>query len=159
MVILKEITENSWLVLTDEEKEKIGLLSSTPNGNFTLLSKEGRLQFENKSKVLDFFEENVFDRVVISEGGEEQEYFVGGYPIDYQLPVEADIKSELPLFKKTKTSKVHHCAGYYCLKFPKGWIHSFCPKLSTVEKYEYAGPFKTKTEMKAHLSALKRNDK
>lgn len=159
MVILKEITENSWLVLSDKEKERIGLLSSTPNGSYTLLSKDGRVNFEDRSLVINFFEEDVFDRVIIPDGGPEQEFFIKGYPINYDGPVEADIESELPLFKKTKTSKVHHCAGYYCLKFPKGWIHAFCPKLSTVEKYEFAGPFMTQTEMKAHLSALKRNDK
>ena len=159
MVILKEITENSWLVLSDEEQERIGLLSSTPKGIYSLLSKDGRIEFQDRKEVLDFFEENVFDRVQVPECGQEQEFFIKGYPIDYKNPIEADIDSELPLFKKTKTSRVHHCAGYYCLKFPKGWIHSFCPKLSTIEKYEYAGPFMTKTEMKAHLSALKRNDK
>lgn len=159
MVILKEITEHSWIVLTDEEKEKIGLLSATPNGTFTLLSKEGKVQFENREKVLSFFEEDVFHRVVSANENKDQQSFIKSFPIDYATPVEADFASDLPLFKKTKSSKVHFCAGYYCLKFPRGWIHSFCPKFSTVEKYEYAGPFKTKTEMKAHLSILRRNDK
>lgn len=159
MVILKEITETSWLVLSDKEKERIGLLSAAPTGVYSFLSKDGKHTFENKQKVADFFAENIFDQVVQAEDADKQQNFIKGYPISYPDPVEADIDSPLPLFKKTRQSSVHHCAGYYCLRFPKGWIHSYCPKLSTVEKYEHAGPFKTNTEMKAHLSALRRNDK
>ena len=54
-----------------------------------------------------------------------------------------DVKSKLPLFTKSEKSKSLYCAGYYTIRFEKGWVKSFCPKLITVERYEYRGPFKT----------------
>ena len=63
-----------------------------------------------------------------------------------------DLKKKLPLFTKSKKSKSVYCAGYYIIKFNKGWVKSFCPKLITIERYDYKGPFKTEIEMRQQLS-------
>ena len=63
-----------------------------------------------------------------------------------------DVKRKLPLFTKSEKSKSLYCAGYYIIRFDKGWVKSFCPKLITVERYETKGPFKTELEMKQELS-------
>jgi len=62
-----------------------------------------------------------------------------------------DIKRKLPLFTKSDKSKSVYCAGYYLIRFDKGWVKSFCPKLITIEKYPYKGPFKTEAEMKREM--------
>jgi len=49
-----------------------------------------------------------------------------------------------------------YCAGYFCIHFDKGWVKSFCPKLVTLETYEYKGPFKTEIEMRQELSRANR---
>jgi hypothetical protein len=61
------------------------------------------------------------------------------------------------LFTKSNASKSLYCAGYYTIKFEKGWVRSFCPKLITIERYENKGPFKSEFEMKAVLSNAKSN--
>ena len=162
IIQLKEITDNSWLVMTDKEQEKIGLLSANRTGTYLLLTSSGKVQFANDEEVKAFFEEDVFANVVVTAMAEEKDFFIKGFPVDFDNPFEADTEdevSELPLYTKTKSSKVYHCAGYYCVKFPKGWTSSFSPKLSTLLKYEYAGPFKTEMEMKSNLSILKKNKK
>ena len=63
-----------------------------------------------------------------------------------------DVKNKIPLFTKSAKSKSLYCAGYYIIRFEKGWVKSFCPKLITLDRYEYKGPFKTSIEMKAELS-------
>ena len=63
-----------------------------------------------------------------------------------------DIRKKLPLFTKSSDSKSLYCAGYYCIKFDKGWVKSFCPKKITLERYPYNGPFKTELEMKQVLA-------
>jgi len=159
---LKEITDNSWLVQTEKEQEKIGLLSANRIGQFTLLSKEGKVNFASEAEVLEFFSEDIFNNVLIAPLAEEKQYTVKGFPVDFDNPFEADSEdelSELPLFTKTKTSKVYHCAGYYCIKFPKGWTSSFSPKFSTLQKYEFTGPYKSEMEMKSQLSVLKKQAK
>jgi hypothetical protein len=159
IIQLKEITDNSWLVMTEKEQEKIGLLSGNRMGEYTLLSKDGKVNFASEQEVREFFEEDVFSNVVVTPLASATETTIKGYPVDFDNPFVADEEdkiSKLPLFTKTKTSKVYHCAGYYCIKFPKGWTQSFSPKLSTLNKYEFAGPFKTEMEMKTNLSILKK---
>ena len=65
-----------------------------------------------------------------------------------------DVKRKLPLFTKSEKSKSLYCAGYYIIRFDKGWVKSFCPKLITVERYETRGPFKTEIEMRQELSRV-----
>lgn len=162
IIQLKEITDNSWLVITEKEQEKIGLLSACRNGTFILLSKSGKAKFENKKDVTNFFEENIFDNIIITALTTETNFTISSYPVDFDHPFEADSEnkvSDLPLYTKTKASKIYHCAGYYCIKFPKGWTSSFSPKLSTLQKYKYGGPWKTEMEMKSNLSVYKKNNK
>lgn len=63
-----------------------------------------------------------------------------------------DVKQKLPLFTKSDKSKSLYCAGFYIIQFEKGWVKSFCPKLITVERYPYKGPFKSALEMRTELS-------
>ena len=65
-----------------------------------------------------------------------------------------DVKNKLPLFTKSNKSKSLYCGGYYCIEFEKGWVKSFCPKLITIERYNYSGPFKTDIEMRTELSRV-----
>ena len=68
-----------------------------------------------------------------------------------------DVQRKLPLFTKSNASKSLYCAGYYIIKFDKGWVKSHCPKLITIERYPYKGPFKTEFEMKQVLANAKSN--
>lgn len=81
------------------------------------------------------------------------DYEVNGYPTSV-VPYNSlyDVKHRLPLFTKSEKSKSVYCAGYFIIKFNKGWAKSFCPKLITVNKYPYRGPFKTEQQMKEELN-------
>ena len=65
-----------------------------------------------------------------------------------------NVKNRLPIYSKSSKSKSLYCAGYYVIKFRKGWVKSFCPKLITLERYAYQGPFKTEQEMKSILAQV-----
>ena len=77
------------------------------------------------------------------------------YPTDtvYGLGCDATNTASVGRIRKIKTSKktanssVHFAAGYYCLQFPMGWRPSFCPRYDTLEKYTFAGPFKSEEDM------------
>jgi hypothetical protein len=66
-----------------------------------------------------------------------------------------DVRRKLPLFTKSNQSKSLFCAGHYIIKFPKNWVRSFCPKLITIERYPFTGPFKTEEEAKEALANAK----
>lgn len=153
-VKLKPITETSWLVLGDTEDTRIGLLTEIRN-QYVLMVQGEKQQFVNRKEVNKFFDEDVFENVVepIAEENIKKNYFINGYPVDFDGPNEVLIKgNKLPLFSKKATSDVYYSAGYYCLHFPKNWMPAYCPKLSTLETYEYAGPFKTELEMRQSLT-------
>lgn len=88
-----------------------------------------------------------------------KEYSVYDYPCATK-PYGAvyNIRRKLPVYAKSSKSKSQYCAGYYVIKFRKGWVKSYCPKLITLDRYPYHGPFKTETEMKNMLTSLSRKD-
>lgn len=157
-VKLKPITETSWLVIGDTEDTKIGLLTEIRN-EYILMVKGEKKKFVNRKEVNRFFSEDVFKNVIEVEAQAEtkKDYFINGYPVDFDNPNEVIIKGNpLPLFSKKATSNVYYCAGYYCINFPKNWMPAYCPKLSTLESYEYSGPYKTELELKTALAKLRK---
>lgn len=65
-----------------------------------------------------------------------------------------NVVKKLPIYAKSTKSKSQYCAGYYVIQFRKGWVKSFCPKLITLERYPFKGPFKTELEMKTILNSV-----
>jgi hypothetical protein len=124
------------------------------------MAKGEKKKFLDRKEVNKYFSEDVFDNVVESaqETLAKKDHFINGYPIDFETPHEVILKgNKLPLFSKKATSDVYYSAGFYCLHFPKNWMPAFCPKLSTLETYEYAGPFKDEYLMKQELSRLRKS--
>ena len=145
----KPILNNKfWLVETDGEK--IGTLSVCDD-RYMFSNNYTTCFFNSDRQLKKHFGDFMFDK--IEQKVENVEKSVHGFPtncVPYQ-PV-FDVKRKLPLFSKSNKSKSYYCAGYYIVKFNKGWVKSFCPKLITVERYETQGPFKTDIEMKQALS-------
>ena len=54
-----------------------------------------------------------------------------------------DVQRYLPIYTKNSKSKSYFAAGYYSIKLNTTWIQQFCPKLITLNRYEYCGPFST----------------
>lgn len=157
-VKLKPITETSWLVIGDTEETRIGLLSQVRN-QYVLMVKGEKKQFLDRKEVNRFFNEDVFDNVVEAAAPTDTKktFYINGFPVDFDNPHEVIIKgNKLPLFSKKSTSDVYYSAGYYCLNFPKNWMPAYCPKLSTLESYEYSGPYKTELEMRTGLTKLRK---
>lgn len=157
---LKPITEKSWLVLNDVDESRVGLLTEIQD-QYTLMIAGAKKTFLDKKEVNTYFNSNVFD--CIEESVTEvvkKDLYINGYPVDFSNPHEVLIKgNKLPLFSKKINSEIYYSAGYYCLHFPKNWMPAFSPKLSTLEKYEYTGPYKTELEMKTVLSKLRKESR
>lgn len=157
---LKPLTTKSWLVISETDSDRIGLLTEIRD-QYVLMAAGAKQQFLNRKEVNNYFNTDVFENVKTAdtEIQSKKDCFINGYPVDFENPNEVFITgNKLPLFSKKTTSDVYYCAGYYCLKFPKNWMLAFSPKLSTLETYEYIGPFKNEIDAKASLS-LKRKEK
>jgi len=67
-----------------------------------------------------------------------------GFPTD-GLAYNAvwNVQYALPLFTQTDDSKSWFAAGYYKVSINGTWIVQYCPKLITLQRHEYKGPYKT----------------
>ena len=149
------LQDKFWIV--EESGQRIGTL--TKDKDSFVLSKKGEVQFYNNEKEIASTFGKDFLTASITDTNETQELNVHGYPTR-SIPYNSmfDIKRKLPLFTKSEKSKSVYCAGYYLVKFNVNWLKSFCPKLITVERNAYMGPYKTELEMKAALSNVNRSN-
>lgn len=57
-----------------------------------------------------------------------------------------DVRKKLPIYTKESTSKSFYCAGHYLVRLNNHWSKVYCPKLITLQRYEFIGPFKSPEE-------------
>ena len=148
----KEILKDKfWIV--EQGGLRIGTLRKSEDNKFVLSNKNGHQIFKNAKSLKDQFGSEFFVAKILKDADATGEKEVHGYPTSW-VPHNPlyDIQKKLPLFTKSSDSKSLYCAGYYVIKFNKGWVKSFCPKLITLQRYEFKGPFKTDLEMKQVLS-------
>jgi hypothetical protein len=148
----KPIIENKfWIV--EKDGEKFATLRKNEDNRFVLSNEEGIKIYDTKESLTRQFGKDFFVAKIVKEADNALPNEVHGYATSV-APHNAmfDIQRKLPLFTKSSDSKSLYCAGYYVIRFEKGWVKSFCPKLITLQRYEYKGPFKTEIEMKQILS-------
>jgi len=144
------IANKFWIV--EEDGLKVATLRKNEENKFILSNEQGVKVFNNKESVTQQFGKGFFAKI-IKEADNSLPNEVHGYSCSTKPHNSMyDIQKKLPLFTKSKDSKSLYCAGYYTIKFEKGWVKSFCPKLITLQRYEYRGPFKTDIEMKQVLA-------
>jgi len=146
------VPNKEWLVT--DNNQKIGAITKNKKG-YIFTRKGKAIGFKNlndlKSQLgIELFEEGIKK---ITADPDNKNYAIYDFPCSSK-PYEPvySVKEKLPLFAKSAKSKSRYCAGYYTIKFRKGWVKSFCPKLITLQRYAYYGPFKTETEMKVTLN-------
>lgn len=145
------IPDKFWIV--EENGTKVATLRKNDDNRFVMSNEAGIKIFESKESITKEYGKDFFAAKIIREADDSKDGEVHGYPSS-TTPHNAmfDIRKKLPLFTKSEDSKSLYCAGYYVIHFDKGWVKSFCPKLITLQRYEFKGPFKTELEMKQVLS-------
>lgn len=149
----KPIIDNKfWIVL--ENNQRVGTLRKNED-KFIFSNEHGIKVFHTKKSITDEFGKSFFVAKIIKEADDAQPNEVHGFSTSTKPHNSMyDIQKKLPLFTKSGDSKSLYCAGYYVIRFDKGWVKSFCPKLITLQRYGYKGPFKTELEMKQVLSSV-----
>lgn len=155
-VISKSLIPNKECILKTEQG-KIGSIAKYRKG-YLFLQKGHKIPFKDIKEIKQQIGFNPFEISNVFNPDTESTYSIYDYPCSSKphSPI-FNIKKRLPIFSKSSKSKSQYCAGYYLIKFRKGWVKSFCPKLITLERYPYHGPFKTETESKSLLSKISQN--
>ena len=148
----KPIIDNKFWII-EADGEKVATLRKNEDDRFVMSNEEGIEVFDNKESLTKKFGNEFFVAKIVKEAEDSLPNEVHGYGTS-TTPHNAmfDIRKKLPLFTKSEDSKSLYCAGYYVIKFDKGWVKSFCPKLITLQRYDHQGPFKTELEMKQVLA-------
>lgn len=145
MLIAKPVVANQFWILKDDDK-KVGNIEATGDGfqvkidnqvsNFKtikLISQRINIEFEAAAKT--------------SKTATPVPTNVEGYPATGKVynPIW-DVKHKLPLYTKTKKSKSWFAAGWYLVKQRRTWETVQSPKLITLLRYPYHGPFLRKSD-------------
>lgn len=153
----KPVLKNKFWIVEDEGV-RIGTLSKNDDG--FVVTRKGKIEFyKSENQLKKQFGKQFLIANINSVDEQVVKKEVHGFPTR-SVPYNSmyDIKHKLPLFTKSEKSKSVYCAGYYLIKFNVNWLKSFCPKLITVERNEYLGPFKSEFEMKAALSNVNKSN-
>ena len=123
----------------------IGTLQKQDNDKFILSNTYGEIKFDKQEELESTFGSVFFLPENNLSINLHNDLECHGYPTKSK-PFNSiyDLKRKLPMFTKDQKSKCYYCAGWYLIKI-KSWSVVFCPKLITVERNEYIGPFKSKS--------------
>lgn len=149
-LLAKNIVKNKcWLV--ERDGVKYGTILANEQG-VTLIHGNSRERFASLKLLKDKY------NIVVDRSKTPKpllnRHEVNGYPCEHRPHnVLWEVQKKLPIFTKSRKSKSYFCAGYYLVKFNNGWVKSFCPKLITLNRYPFQGPFTTQEEMMEKLKA------
>lgn len=153
-LIAKIIVKNKfWIV--EKNGKQIATIQVCPDG-ITFVKDEEREKFVSikllKSKYNITFASDKKKKKRTSDVS----YEVNGFSCNHK-PYNAliNIAKKIPVFTKTNESKSFFCAGHYLIKFNQDFVYSYCPKFITLSRYEFYGPFKTKTSAKDFAKLVK----
>ena len=148
------LPDRFWII--EHNGLRIGTIQRHDQNQFIVTGTDSSIANLTLEEVEDTF--NLFDTQSLIETKDGVDKEVHGYPTKH-TPYNAvfDVKHQLPLYSKSPNSDNMYAAGYYCVKFPKGWVKGFCPKLSTIAENVYQGPFKTVIEQRKVFSNVNKS--
>jgi hypothetical protein len=146
------IPNKAWIL--ENGGEKVATLNKEKKG-YSVLCKGQKIEVGDLKEIKERFGITVDMSVIKKEKQSKHiDDEIYGYPINSRAynPLW-NVQKKLPIYAKSSKSKSLYCAGYYIVKCRCGWLRSFCPKLITLERYPFQGPFKTNEEMRVMLNA------
>ena len=136
----KRVSDNFWIMRLNGRK--VGNIQVNAEG-VTLQQGSSVEYFE---RLEDIAHKYTVEFVRYPKKNQEPESEVLGYPT--RTPAhnpEWDVHLHLPLYTTESDSRSKRCAGYYMINHnEQGWRQMWCPKLITVRRNPYYGPFQTK---------------
>lgn len=132
------VKDKFWIV--EEGDRKVATIQAIDEGGFVYVHDDQRERFPTVNllkKKLNI----VFDKAT-KKHKPKISHEVHGYPCSARPFNQLwDVTKRIPIYTKTEKSKSYFCAGYYLIKFSNNWVKAYCPKLITLQRYEFQGPF------------------
>jgi len=153
----KVLIPNKFWIL-ESDGEKVATLSKEKKG-YSVLCNGQKIEVGDLKEIKARFGITLNDEDIKKEKqAKTTDKEIYGYPVNGRAYEPLwNVQKKLPIYAKSSKSKSLYCAGYYVIKFRKGWVKSFCPKLITLERYPFKGPFKTELEMRTILNSVSKD--
>ena len=141
----KPIVKDKFWVLTADD-QRVGEINKQEHGSgYKLKIGDSVFNYKNISRIKA--NANIeFEKQITAKEREENQ--VHEYPTD-QKPFNGvwSLQQKAPIFTKEEDSKSWFAAGWYLVKQNKIWRQDFCPKLITLQRYAYHGPYKSQQDL------------
>jgi len=143
-IIAKPIVKDQFYILTQDDK-KVGNIEATGDG-FAVRINNRVMPFKTIAMIRKQVDIE-FPAVGNKPNRESASFQVQGYPSGSRVynPIW-DVQHKLPLYTKNRKSRSWFAAGWYQVKQRRTWAIVQSPKLITLERYQYQGPFYTREE-------------
>ena len=144
MIVAKPVVTNHFWILLKKE-EKIGNVEACAGGYQVKINNK-----VSKYKTIRMAAQRAeihFERDALKHD-KNVTNLVHGFPAKGRIYNAVwDVPHKLPLFTKTRKSKSWFAAGWYRVCKNRTWKIVQDPKLITLQRYEYKGPFHTQGEV------------
>ena len=145
----KSIVENRFWIIENDKGERIGNIAQTTSGV--------RCTMEDNVEIFPTMQEVLAQKdIKVVRRSREPKVVVENSVYDYPTNhtphnILWNVKLKVPIYTKNDKSSSYYCAGYYIVRYNKNFTPEFTPKLITLQRYEYEGPYKTKLEQQERL--------
>lgn len=148
MIIAKPVVPDQYWILKKDD-HKIGNIQAGPDG-YTVKILDQIGSFKTIPMLRDIANIEFEAEETVTPAKEDQ---VHGYSTECKtFNGMWNVQLKLPLFTKEEKSKSWFAAGWYAVKQHRAWKPVHNPKLITLERYKYRGPFYTKEEANESIS-------
>lgn len=144
MIIAKPIRDKEFWILQQDD-QKIGNVEAVSGGYQVCINSKVRpyktLQLLKRQTGIQF-------ETAVKKTAAPTTFSVHGYPTASRAYNAVwDVTHKLPIFTKTRKSKSWFAAGYYLVKQNRVWKVMRDPKLITLKRYQFRGPYVTEEEI------------
>jgi hypothetical protein len=149
MIVAKPVIKDKFWILKQDDN-KVGNIEASSDG-YTVRIKDTITKIKNISTIrrdLNFS----FDPPTVTKRSTIENSLHGYCTGTRSYNGMWDVKKRLPLFTKSQKSKSWYAAGWYLLKQRHNWEVVQNPKLITLQRYAYQGPFHSIEEANERIS-------
>jgi hypothetical protein len=159
-LLAKNILPEKFWIIENFENAKLGTIQVAPAAVRVVLNGNKYIYSDFVSALEEHNISTSTDPIGKQDLAEAIEYHMDGYPTkDKPFNGVYDAKMGFNMYTKTEKSSCFYAAGYYIIRFDFAWAQAFSPKVMTLKRNEFRGPYKSELEMKEQLRLHNGKDK
>ena len=144
MIVAKPVIPNQYWILRQDNR-KIGNIEAAKDGYQVKINNQIQT-----FKTINMVKQRIkidFEKPSVIKSTHSPENQINGYPTDGH-PYNAifDVRLQAPLWTREERSKSWFAAGWFRVRQGRNWQTVLCPKLITLQRYQYQGPFRSREE-------------